>query len=371
VKYFVLAGEASGDKQAGLLCSALLRQDPGAVIHGWGGEDMAAAGAKVLRHYRELAYMGFVEVVKHLPAIFRNFRMARQQILDFQPDALVLVDYPGFNLRMAKWAASRNIRVYYYISPQLWAWHTSRVHQVRRSVRRMYVILPFEAGFYARYGVEARYIGHPLAMAIAGDRSLTYSPKPGHIALLPGSRAHEVERLLPVMAGLARRRPDLQFAVGAVPHLPMALYEGILADLPNVTIRPGGMRSILAESQAAVVTSGTATLETALLGVPQVVVYKGSPLSYHIARRLIKVPYISLVNLIHDGPLVPELIQHDCTPERLDEALAGILWPKSHEAMLAGYRQVAAMLTSGGGADTAASDIFEDLTDHASKEHAV
>jgi lipid-A-disaccharide synthase len=361
LRYFILAGEASGDKQAALLCAALRQHDPGAVIRGWGGEEMAAQGADITRHYRELAFMGFVEVVRHLPAILRNFRLARKQILDFEPDALILVDYPGFNLRMAKWAAKRNIRVYYYISPQLWAWHTSRVHQIRKAVRRMYAILPFEEAFYAKFGVSALYIGHPLAMAIRQDGSYRYAPEAGRIALLPGSRRHEVERLLPVMADLARRRPADRFVVAAVPHLPASIYTSILAGIANATVVVGDMRGVLAHSAAAVVTSGTATLETALLGVPQVVVYKGSPLSYQIAKRLIKVPYISLVNLIADGPLVPELIQAACTAEGIDATLATILQPERLADIRSGYAAVADALVSGGGADAAAMDLIADI----------
>ncbi len=225
----------------------------------------------------------------------------------------------------------------------------------------MYAILPFEEAFYAKFGVSAMYIGHPLAMAIRQDTTYRHAPEPGRIALLPGSRRHEVERLLPVMAELARRRPADHFVVAAVPHLPASLYAAILAGIGNMTIVSGDMRGVLSRCEAAVVTSGTATLETALLGVPQVVVYKGSPLSYQIAKRLIKVPYISLVNLIADRPLVPELIQDTCTAERIDATLAEILDEDRLSDIRTGYAAVADALVSGGGAEAAASDILNDI----------
>jgi lipid-A-disaccharide synthase len=361
LKYFVLAGEASGDKQAALLCQALFRHDKDAVITGWGGEAMTAEGVRVTRHYRELAYMGFVEVVKHLPAIFRNFKKCKQEILELAPDALILVDYPGFNLRMARWAHEHNIPVYYYISPQLWAWHTSRVHGIKKAVRKMYVILPFEKDFYKEYGMEVMYIGHPLAVEIKREGNFHYAPVKGNIALLPGSRKHEVERMLPEMAELARLMPGHQFTVAAVPHLPQSLYDQWLSARPNVACVVGDMKKVLSNSEAAIVTSGTATLETGLLGVPQIVVYKGSPLSYQIARRLIKVKFISLVNLIMGRLVVPELIQTECTAAKMAEQLSLILEPSSSLAMRDAYLKLTDLLTSGGGAEAAAMDIISDL----------
>jgi lipid-A-disaccharide synthase len=304
LKYFVLAGEASGDLQAALLCQAIRDNDPSATLVGWGGEAMEAQGVQVMKHYRDLAYMGFVEVVKHLPTIYQNFRTCRKQILDFKPDAVILVDYPGFNLRMATWLEKQKIPVYYYISPQLWAWHTSRVHKIKKAVRRMFVILPFEKEFYKNFGMDVTYIGHPLAVEIS------QLPRPKNIsgdsiALLPGSRKHEVEKLLPVMVEVAARLPNEKFIIAAVSHLPFDLYKNLVGNVTNITLETDAMRNVLQKCKAAIVTSGTATLETALMGVPEVVVYKGSPVSYQIAKRLIKVPYISLVNLIADKELVP------------------------------------------------------------------
>lgn len=361
MKYFVLAGEASGDKQAALLCEAIYRNDTQATIAGWGGEAMEGHGVRVTRHYRELAYMGFVEVVRHLPAILKNFKTCKEEILQYKPDALILVDYPGFNLRMAVWAHKQNIPVYYYISPQLWAWHTSRVKQIIKAVRRMYVILPFEKKFYQQFGVEVMYIGHPLAVEIKRESNFHYAPVKGRIALLPGSRKHEVDRILPQMALLARMTQDATFSVAAVPHLPIGVYDRWLGDLRNVEVIVGDMKKVLSQAEAAIVTSGTATLETALLGVPQIVVYKGSPLSYQIAKRLIKVRFISLVNLIMDKSIVPELIQADCTAANMKEHLQQILIPSQYDHILQEYKTLGEMLTAGGGAGAAALDIISDL----------
>ena len=361
MKYFILAGEASGDKQAALLCEAIFKNDPIALVTGWGGEAMSAKGVSVTRHYRDLAYMGFVEVIKHIPDILRNFKKCKAEILQLNPDALVLVDYPGFNLRMAVWAHQRQIPVYYYISPQLWAWHTSRVYKIKKAVRRMYVILPFETAFYATYGMDALYIGHPLAMAMQKERELMHDFKKGYIALLPGSRKHEVELILPEMVALAKLLPDLHFQVAAATNLPAILYEKIISGQPNIHVVDDGMHKILYESEAAIVTSGTATLETALTGTPQVVVYKGNPFSYQIAKRLVKVPFISLVNLIAGNRLVPELIQKECTPELMRRNLLEILSPVQYQKIQTGYQQLQKLLTTGGGAEEAAMDIISDL----------
>ncbi len=364
MKYFVLAGEASGDKQAGLLCAAIFQNDSAALITGWGGEAMESVGVNVTKHYSELAFMGFVEVVKHLPAILRNFKTCKKEILDFKPDALILVDYPGFNLRMAKWAFKHKIPVYYYISPQLWAWHTSRVHGIKKAVRKMYVILPFEQAFYAQYDMQVMYIGHPLAIELKREGHFDYTPQKKNIALLPGSRMHEVDRMLPVMADLIRKMPTYRFSVAAVSHLPMAIYQKWLGAFNNVEIVTGGMKDALRHSEAAVVTSGTATLETALLGVPQIVVYKGSSFSYQIAKRLIKVKYISLVNLIMDKELIPELIQSAFTSENMFDKLTDVMQEKKSLQIKADYKRLAELLTTGGGATAAAVDIISDIEHH-------
>ena len=361
MRYYVLAGEASGDKQAALLCKAIFDHDPSAVIRGWGGEDMQHEGVVISKHYRDLAYMGFVEVVRHLPIILRNFKMAKKEITGFRPDALILVDYPGFNLRMAAWAHKRGLRIYYYISPQLWAWHTSRVHALKKAVRKIYVILPSEKSFYATYGVDAMYIGHPLAMAIQQKESIHIEIKSNQIALLPGSRRHEVNLILPEMIRLASLMPAYQFVIVRVHHLPGSMYTEIIGTQNNVSISDHNMSDVLRESKVAIVTSGTATLETALIGTLQVVVYKGNPFSYQIAKRLIKVPYISLVNLIADKQLVPELIQGACNAENMLKQINKITDPEEERKIKEEYRALASQLTSGGGPAAAAADIISDL----------
>lgn len=360
MKYFVLAGEASGDVQAALLCQAIHDHDASAEIVGWGGEAMEAKGVKIVKHYRELAFMGFVEVVKHLPNIFQNFKTCKKQIVDFKPDGVILVDYPGFNLRMATWIAKQNIPVYYYISPQLWAWHTSRVHKIKKAVRRMFVILPFEKEFYKNFGMDVTYIGHPLAVEISQLPAKENISKDS-IALLPGSRKHEVDKLLPVMVEVASRMPNEKFIIAGVSHLPFDLYKNLVGSVANITLEMDAMRSVLQKCNAAIVTSGTATLETALMGVPEVVVYKGSPVSYQIAKRLIKVKYISLVNLIADKKLVPELIQQECNPENVLSHLQRIMQPSTSQEMKSEFEQIKSLLISGGGASTAAIEIISDL----------
>ncbi len=362
MKYFILAGEARGDKQAALLCASIYKYDPQAVLKGWGGEAMIESGVDITKHYRDLAFMGFVEVIKHLPVIFKNFRLCKKEIMEFRPDALILVDYPGFNLRMASWAFKKNIPVYYYISPQLWAWHTSRVYKIKQAVRRMYVILPFEQEFYKKYNVDALYIGHPLAKGIRELKDSSIEIKKGSIALLPGSRKHEIDLILPEMVGLAKLLPDYSFRVVCVQHIPVSIYRDIIGDQSNILLVEGQMQMILQESEAAIVTSGTATLETALIGTPQVVVYKGNPLSYTIAKRLVKVPYISLVNLISEKELVPELIQKECNALTMKINLLEVLSAERNQFIRKGYEEIQQKLLSGGGSDAAAEDIVMNLS---------
>lgn len=361
MKYFVLAGEASGDKQAALLCASIFNIDKDAIIKGWGGDRMMLQGVNVSVHYSKLAYMGFVEVVRHLPAILRNFRIAKKEILEFTPDALILVDYPGFNLRMAMWAFKNNIPVYYYISPQLWAWHTSRVHKIKESVRKMYVILPFEKDFYKKFDYDVMYIGHPLALEHLHEIDSNKSIIHNQVALLPGSRKNEIELILPEMIALAKLAPDLHFKIIAVKHLPEKLYRDLIGNQTNVELIDGDMYNVLQASEAAIVTSGTATLEAALAGTPQVVVYKGNSFSYQIAKRLVRVPFISLVNLIANKELVPELIQNDCNANAMYTALKKILTAAINMQIRSEYKLLTLKLTDGGGAYAAAKDIITDL----------
>lgn len=361
-----MAGEASGDLHGGNLIRAMMSQEPDLEIRGWGGDEMEAAGCQLVKHYRDLAFMGFVEVIRNLPTILGNLRLARQDISQFQPDVVVFIDYPGFNLRLVPYVKSLGIRTVYYISPQLWAWHKSRVKIIRQYVDDLLVILPFEADFFAREGVQAHYVGHPLvevirsfqskmavhdALGLPHDRPL--------IALLPGSRRQEVTNMLPVMASLARRYPQFAWVIAEAPGLSESTYRQVLASYPEIRSIRGHTYDLLAQAHAAVVTSGTATLETALFRVPQVVAYKGSVISYWIARQLVNLDYISLVNLLLDRPLVCELIQQDLTIDRLQDAFQALLDPQTRQAMLDGYEELASLLGEQDASATAAGRILK------------
>ena len=357
--YYLIAGEASGDLHGAKLVEALRRHDPEATIRAWGGDLMAAAGAEVVKHYRELAFMGFVEVVKNLRTILGNFKVCQADIEAFRPDRLVLIDYPGFNLRMAKWARARGYDVSYYISPQIWAWHTSRVKQVQANVDRMLVILPFEEAFYAEHGVAATFVGHPL-LDVVGERK--EQPRT-HVALLPGSRGQEIARSLPIMLAAAARLPEQHYVVAGAPGQNRAVYEQHLAGKdvpPQLELVQGKTYDVLATAHTALVTSGTATLETALFGVPQVVCYRGDVLNYFLARRLVasRIKYISLVNLVMDQPVVPELIQSDFNVDRLTQELRKTIAGPVRDRQLKDLRQLREVLGAGGAADRAAAAII-------------
>jgi len=323
VKYYVIAGEASGDLHASNLLKVLKEEDKEAHFRIWGGDLMQAAGGELVKHYSDLAFMGFLEVVTNLNTILNNIRFCKKDILQYQPDVLILVDYPGFNLRIAKWAKSKNIRVFYYISPQIWAWHTSRVHEIKRNVERMFVILPFEKDFYKKYDFEVDFVGHPLLDVIRNFKAESnflennnLSDKP-IIAILPGSRKQEIKRMLNVMLSAVAEFSNYQITIAGAPSIPHEFYEHLIGNNNNVSVIRNKTYQLLHHASIALVTSGTATLETGLFKVPQVVCYKGNAISYHIAKRLIDVKYISLVNLIIDKPLVKELIQNDFNVKNL------------------------------------------------------
>lgn len=286
------------------------------------------------KHIKDLAFMGFVEVVKHLPTILGNFKFAKQDIQDFEPDALILLDYPGFNLRMAEWASKKGIKVIYYISPQIWAWKTSRVHKIKKFVDLMLVILPFEKDFYEKYGMDVTFVGHPLMEVFSQYNFSTLPLTKPFIALLPGSRVQEIERQLPVMLEATSGLDAYDVVIAQAPNIESSFYTRFLDNHPHAHLIPGRTYDIVKEAKAALVTSGTATLETALIGTPELVLYKGSYLSYQIAKRLIKVKYISLVNLIMDEAVIPELIQDDVNPSTVRTQLLEILQGPKRNAML-------------------------------------
>jgi lipid-A-disaccharide synthase len=328
MKYYIIAGEASGDLHGSNLVKELIKLDHEADVRAWGGDLMKTAGADIVKHYRDLAFMGFTEVIRNLPTILDNIKFCKKDIRQFQPDVLVLVDYPGFNLRIAKWAKEQGYKIIYYISPQVWAWKEGRVKSIKKIVDRMLVILPFEKEFYRKWDYNVVYVGHPLAQVIneflEKQPKLPFPDKPV-VALLPGSRKQEVAKKLPLMLEASGNFPQYQFVVAKASSLDDAFYQQFLDKHLEVSSVRDQTYALLAQSKAALVTSGTATLETALFGVPEVVCYKGSPVSYQIAKRLIKIKYISLVNLIMDKKIVTELIQDQLTVKNITTELDSIL----------------------------------------------
>jgi lipid-A-disaccharide synthase len=365
MRYYLIAGEASGDLHGSNLMKAVLENDPAANFRYWGGDLMQAQGGALVKHYKELAFMGFIEVLLHLRTIFKNLSFCKADLLANQPDVLILIDYPGFNLRIAEFAKSQGIKVFYYISPQVWAWKQSRVHKIKKIVDKMAVILPFEKAFYTKFEYNVDFVGHPLLDAIAGSQkeALPENISNGRkvIALLPGSRKQEIKKLLPLMLSVVDQFKEYQFVVAGAPSISPEYYKELIGVAP-VTILYNQTYKLLQNAQAALVTSGTATLETALFGVPEVVCYTGSALSYHIAKKLIKVKYISLVNLIMDRELVKELIQGDVTPENLVYELKKILTETPERiALLNNYANLKQLLGGPGASKKAAALIKEML----------
>lgn len=341
MRYYLIAGEASGDLHGSNLIKQILVKDPNASIRAWGGDLMEAAGATLVKHYRDLAFMGFIEVIKHLGTILKNIQFCKQDILDTAPDVLVLIDYPGFNMRIAEWAKKQGIKILWYISPQVWAWKANRVEKLKRDVDVMLVILPFEVDFYKKRNVTVHYVGHPLIEVIEKEKLQaplqSISTKP-IIALLPGSRKQEIQQKLPVMLQMVKHFPDHQFVIAQAPSMPDEVYYVWIKDEPILLVK-NQTYSLLKQAKAALVTSGTATLETALFGVPQVVCYRGNPISYWLAKKLIQIKYISLVNLIMDKPVIKELIQNELNETTLKYELTQLLKEGNYrDTMLQDYK---------------------------------
>jgi lipid-A-disaccharide synthase len=370
MKYYLIAGEASGDLHGSNLIKELKKFDIQADFRCWGGDMMQAAGAVVVKHYKELAFMGFTEVIKNLGTILQNLKNCKADILSYNPDALLLIDYPGFNLRIAKWARQQHLKIIYYISPQVWAWKESRVKAIKETVDKMIVILPFEKDFYKKWNFPVDYVGHPLVEVIdnfkKNNQSAQHGINPGVpgkiIALLPGSRKQEILKKLPIMLSMSSLFPGYQFVVAQAPGQEDAFYESLLNDYKNVSSVKNDTYNLLSGADAALVTSGTATLETALFGVPEVVCYKGSPVSYWIAKRLIKVKYICLVNLIMDREVVKELIQDELTVENLQKELTLLLDDPVRRAQLQkDYTELKNLLSKGGNASASAAQSIIDF----------
>ncbi len=369
MKYYIIAGEASGDLHGSNLMKALYREDPQADIRFWGGDLMQAVGGTMVKHYRELAFMGFIEVVFNLKTILGNIKFCKQDIEQFNPDAIIFIDYPGFNMRIAKWAKRRGIPTHYYISPQIWAWKENRIAAVKRDFDKLYVILPFEKDFYEKkHHFPVEFVGHPLIDAIHNRveksqddfiRENGLEDKP-IIAILPGSRKQEITKMLSVMLSVANEFQDYQFVIAGAPSQERALYEPFLKN-KQVHLLANKTYDLLSHATAALVTSGTATLETALFKVPEVVCYKGSWVSYQIAKRIITLKYISLVNLIMDREVVTELIQDDCNRKKIKTELQKILDPDYRQKVLSDYDSLEEKLDGTGASEKTARLIVRNL----------
>lgn len=374
MKYYIIAGEASGDLHASNLMREIKSNDHDAVFRCWGGDLMKAQGAEIVRHISEISFMGFAEVVLNLRTILRNLSYCKSDIDEFNPDALILVDYPGFNLKIASYARQKGYNVFYYVSPQIWAWKQSRVHKIKKTVDKMMVILPFEKDFYKRFDYDAEFVGHPLLDAIETyknkntcsnfrlENNLTDKPI---VALLPGSRKQEISRMLKIMISIREDFGETQFVIAGAPAIKPEYYSRSIQG-KDVHIVFNKTYDLLMNADAALVTSGTATLEAALFDVPEVVCYKGSWLSYQIAKLVIKVKYISLVNLIMDKKVVTELIQTKLTKNNLITELQTILYNAAHIAQLkSDYAQLKHILGDAGASKKAADVISNYLkSDH-------
>jgi lipid-A-disaccharide synthase len=358
MKYYIIAGEASGDLHGGNLIKSLHAKDSTSEYRCWGGEQMQSQGGVLVKHYKDLAFMGFVEVIKNLPTIIGLIDLCKKDILAYKPDVIVLIDYPGFNLRIAKWAKKQGFKIVYYITPQVWAWHKNRVHDLGKYTDKLLVILPFEKAFFAKYNIESIFVGHPLLDAIQQYSQQGLEEINGSVlALLPGSRKQEISNMLPIMLEAAKSYSGTVVIAGA-PSVESSFYDKIISQTSQpqtIKLVINRTYDILSVADTALVSSGTATLETALFGVPQIVCYKGNSISFFIAKRLVHLKYISLVNLILDRQVVTELLQNDLTPENITAA-----WQSMDiNVMKKEYATLVSALGTTGASDKAASEIIQ------------
>ncbi|MFC5285144.1 lipid-A-disaccharide synthase [Pedobacter alpinus] len=367
MKYYIIAGEASGDLHGSNLMKTLKEVDNEVEFRFYGGDLMQAQGGTLVKHYADMAFMGFLEVAINLRTILKNMAKCKTDVLQYQPDVLILIDFPGFNLKIAKFAKAQGIKVCYYISPKVWAWNQKRVLKIKRDVDKMFCILPFEVDFYNKWGMQVDYVGNPLLDAIEAfkpnlnfkkDYQLTEKPI---IALLPGSRKQELKYILPDMLSVVDKFPNHQFVIAGAPSFNKEFYQEYLQTL-NIPIVFNATYDLLLNAEAALVTSGTATLETALLNIPQVVLYKGSKISIGIARLLVNIRFISLVNLIMDREVVKELIQEDCNTDLISENLKQITSGTQRSVMLNNYQQLAEIMGKPGASEKTAKLIYQYLT---------
>ncbi|WP_196885350.1 lipid-A-disaccharide synthase [Aureivirga sp. CE67] len=370
MKYYIIAGEASGDLHGSNLMKSILKKDPEAEFRFWGGDLMQSVGGTLVKHYRDLAFMGFIEVLMNIKTILKNIKFCKADILEYKPDTIIFIDYPGFNMRIAEFAKNHGIKTDYYISPQIWAWKEGRIKKIKRDVDEMYVILPFEKDFYEKkHQFPVHFVGHPLIDAIA-DRTQVDDKtfrtennldleKP-IIALLPGSRKQEITNMLEVMLSVTENFPEYEFVIAGAPSQDFSFYEQFITK-DNIKFISNKTYDLLSLSYAALVTSGTATLETALFKVPEIVCYKTSNISYQIAKRLINLKFISLVNLIMDKEIVVELIQGEFNKKRLTSELEKILTMKKREELFENYYDLEEKLGGKGASDNTAELIINDI----------
>lgn len=371
MKYYIISGEASGDLHGSNLMKALQKQDVNAEFRFWGGDLMQNVGGTLVKHYKALAFMGFSEVIMNLRTITKNLSFCKTDIEKYNPDVIIFIDYPGFNLRIAKWAKQKQFKTHYYISPQIWAWKEGRIKAIKNDVDQMYVILPFEKDFYKKkHNYPVHFVGHPLIDAISDrtqvddykfrkDNDLSDKPI---IALLPGSRKQEITKMLSVMLSVVDDYPDYQFVIAGAPSQDYSFYKTFIKQ-SNVSFISNKTYDLLSLSTAALVTSGTATLETGLFKVPQVVCYKGSWVSYQIGKRVVNLEYISLVNLILDKEAVTELIQNDFNTKKLKSELDRILDEYERTKFFMDYYELEKKLGGKGASQNTAKLIYDALND--------
>lgn len=366
MRYYIIAGEASGDLHASNMMKALKKEDPNAEFRFWGGDLMQAVGGTLVKHYKELSFMGFVEILLNLPTILGNVKFCKNDIVSFNPDAIIFIDYSGFNLRIAKWAKAQNFKTNYYISPQVWASRAKRVIDIKRDIDNMFVILPFEQEFYQKYDYKVNFVGHPLIDAIANRELLDeqtfrkendLNEKP-IIALLPGSRKQEITKMLSVMLSLVNDYKEYQFVIAGAPSQDFEFYKTFI-NTDNVSFVTNKTYDLLSVAKAALVASGTATLETALFKVPQIVCYRGSNISYQIAKRIITLKFISLVNLIMDKEVVKELIQNDFNKKNLKSELDKIIEGDTRQELLSNYNILESKLGGAGASEKVAKLLYK------------
>lgn len=370
MKYYIIAGEASGDLHASHLIKEIKAHDQDALIKGWGGDLMQREGMKLDQHYKSAAFMGFYEVVANLGKILNNMKQCKKQIQDFQPDALILVDYPGFNLRIADFAAKKGFKVFYYIAPKAWAWKQSRAEKLSKTVDKLFAILPFEEDFFRNYGVDTEYVGNPLldylTLSSTGEGKEDFLSSNGllHmpiVALFPGSRKQEINTTLPEMLKVSNLYEGYQFVIGGAPSQDLSIYQQHMKE-ENLKVLFSQGQQLMKYAEAALITSGTATLEAALLDLPQVICYKGNRVSVEIARRVVNVNYIGLANLILDEPVIPELIQKNMSIERMNEELDRMLHDSARrEKLFKDYARLKEAVGGPGASERVAKRIIHEL----------